>query len=74
MAYIQTYNLLLYYVHLNEYIYRVVFCDAYKKNVYGDKFQWLIVGMYEQKWWEAADDNLDCTPDQVTINTVKPWC
>ena len=28
-------------------IFRTVFCDAYHKSLYGDKIQWLIVGMYE---------------------------
>ena len=48
-------------------MFRVVFCDAYKKNVYGSKFQWLIVGMYEVDWWKQEDPSLDCTPEQETF-------
>lgn len=37
--------------NFNESWAREVFCDAYKKGMYGSKFQWLIVGMYEEEWW-----------------------
>ena len=43
-----------------------MFCDAYRKKVYGEKFQWLIVGMYESDWWRRVDPSLDCTADQVS--------
>ena len=48
-----------------------MFCEAYKKKVYGDRFQWLIVGMYEATWWDRDHTNLDCTPSQVgTVNIL----
>ena len=28
-------------------VFRTVFCDAFHKALYGEKIQWLIVGMYE---------------------------
>ncbi len=30
---------------------RHVFCDAYDKNMYGSKYQWLIAGVYPDEWW-----------------------
>ena len=29
------------------FFFRTVFCDAFHKALYGEKIQWLIVGMYE---------------------------
>jgi hypothetical protein len=48
---------------------RAVFCEAYKKKVYGERFQWLIVGMYEANWWDRDQTNLDCSPAEVGIGT-----
>ena len=48
-----------------EIFFSVVFCDAYRKKVYGEKFQWLIVGMYESDWWRREDPSLECTSEQV---------
>ncbi len=44
---------------------RAVFCEAYKKKVYGDRFQWLIVGMYEAAWWTRGQPDLTCSPAEV---------
>lgn len=49
--------------NFNESWARVVFCQAYKKGMYGPKFQWLIVGMYEEEWW--LEPSTDCTPRQI---------
>jgi hypothetical protein len=46
-------------------IFRAVFCEAFKKKVYGDRFQWLIVGMYEAAWWSRDQAGLDCSPTEV---------
>lgn len=52
--------------NFNESWARVVFCEAYKKGMYGSKFQWLIVGMYEDEWWLKSDWlQFDCTPSQI---------
>ena len=42
---------------------RVLFCDAYHKGVYGNKYQWLIVGMYQKDWWKKGTHN--CTAEQI---------
>lgn len=51
--------------NFNESWARAVFCEAYKKSMYGFKFQWLIVGMYDDEWWLKEDESLDCTPRQI---------
>ena len=28
-----------------------MFCKAYEADMYGSKFQWLIVGMFDEEWW-----------------------
>ena len=31
----------------------------------GKKFQWLIVGMYEEKWWEKGSEETECTAAEI---------
>ena len=31
----------------------------------GKKFQWLIVGMYQEKWWEKNLDDTTCTAAEI---------
>lgn len=42
-----------------------MFCDAYHKGVYGSKYQWLIVGMYDEDWWLKDLNDTRCTPDEI---------
>ena len=45
---------------------RVLFCDAYHKGVYGNKYQWLIVGMYQDEWWaRGGKGETRCTPQEI---------
>jgi len=46
----------------NKHSLRHIFCDAFAKGVYSPKFQWLIVGMYDENWWlkEAP-----CQPEDI---------
>ncbi len=41
--------------HVGSSLLRNIFCEAFKKNMYGRKFQWLIVGIYPQDWWLEGD-------------------
>ena len=41
---------------------RHIFCDAYHKGVYGNKYQWLIVGMYDENWWMKEGP---CQPEEI---------
>ena len=45
-----------------NYSSRHIFCDAYRKGVYGNKYQWLIVGMYEENWWLR---DAPCKPEEI---------
>ena len=51
---------------------RVVFCEAYKTGLYGEKIQWLIVGGYTARWWARAREagqTLDCSQAEVSKYT-----
>ncbi|XP_024863471.1 gamma-aminobutyric acid type B receptor subunit 2 isoform X2 [Kryptolebias marmoratus] len=37
-----------------------VFCCAYNLNMFGSKYQWIIPGWYQHKWWEQANTT-NCT-------------
>ncbi|XP_055525482.1 gamma-aminobutyric acid type B receptor subunit 2 isoform X2 [Wyeomyia smithii] len=49
--------------NFNEYWARKVFCEAYKLEMYGRSYQWLIMGTYTNEWW--AENDTDCLVDQV---------
>ena len=51
--------------NFNESWARKIFCDAYKKGVHGPKFQWIIVGMYEDEWWLKDLDDTGCTVTEM---------
>lgn len=51
--------------NFNETWARRVFCEAYKLEMYGRSYQWLIMGVYSTEWWLNAEDDTDCTAEQV---------
>lgn len=46
--------------NFNETWARNIFCEAYKLRMFGRKYQWIIVGMYEERWWEQRDSAVNC--------------
>ena len=52
--------------------YRIVFCEAYKIGLYGDKIQWLIVGGFTNHWWKRPN-LVNCTHEQVEKNAKKTF-
>jgi hypothetical protein len=42
--------------------FRHIFCDAYRKGVFGNKYQWLIVGMFDDNWWMKEGP---CKPEEI---------
>ena len=56
--------------NFNETWARAIFCDAYKKGVYGRKFQWIIVGMYEEEWWQKDLSDTGCTAAEMATALV----
>ncbi|XP_076353414.1 gamma-aminobutyric acid type B receptor subunit 2-like isoform X2 [Tachypleus tridentatus] len=51
--------------NFDEHWARNVFCEAYKLGMYGRKYQWIIVGMYDYGWWMKHLDNLTCNQSQL---------
>ncbi|XP_072047292.1 gamma-aminobutyric acid type B receptor subunit 2-like isoform X2 [Amphiura filiformis] len=43
-----------------------VFCEAYKLNMTGDGYVWMIDGWYQNKWWELDLGQVDCTQEELT--------
>nr|XP_006824239.1 PREDICTED: gamma-aminobutyric acid type B receptor subunit 2-like [Saccoglossus kowalevskii] len=43
---------------------RRVFCEAYKRGMYGGKYIWILVGWYQSDWW-MADNDTDCTVEEL---------
>ncbi|ODM95362.1 Gamma-aminobutyric acid type B receptor subunit 1 [Orchesella cincta] len=50
--------------NFNETWARRIFCEAYRENLYGKKYQWLIVAAYTPTWWRKQDD-VNCTVEEV---------
>lgn len=48
--------------NFNEYWARKVFCEAYRLEMYGRSYQWLIMGTYSQDWWNKS---ADCTKEEL---------
>lgn len=44
---------------------RKIFCQAYKDGLYGRRYQWIISGLYEQKWWELSEPSSDCNKEEL---------
>ncbi|XP_033116361.1 gamma-aminobutyric acid type B receptor subunit 1-like [Anneissia japonica] len=46
---------------------RKVFCEAYKKKLYGPKIVWFLIGWYPDNWYAEYDPNINCTADELKI-------
>lgn len=53
--------------NFNELWARKVFCEAYRLEMYGRSYQWLIMGTYNIDWWLNVNET-DCT--HVEIKTA----
>ncbi|XP_076255856.1 gamma-aminobutyric acid type B receptor subunit 2 isoform X1 [Rhynchophorus ferrugineus] len=51
--------------NFNENWAKHMFCEAYKLEMYGRKYQWLIMGTYSYEWWKKFDPDLNCTLDEL---------
>lgn len=47
---------------------RQVFCEAYKKQMFGERFVWIIIGWYDDNWWKKRldEENVDCSPSEMS--------
>ena len=41
--------------------------QAYRKGFYGNNYQWIVFGWYNDKWWQLSDGRspFDCTSEQL---------
>ncbi|CAL7939276.1 unnamed protein product [Xylocopa violacea] len=49
--------------NFNEAWARRIFCEAYRFGMFGRKYQWVIMGMYAEKWWLRSRG--DCEPSEL---------
>ncbi|XP_030376042.1 gamma-aminobutyric acid type B receptor subunit 2 isoform X2 [Scaptodrosophila lebanonensis] len=52
--------------NFNEHYARKVFCEAYKSDMYGRAYQWLIMATYSTEWWNATLDT-ECTVEEIAL-------
>jgi hypothetical protein len=53
--------------NFNERWARMIFCEAYKLEMYGRKYQWVIMGTYSYKWWQKNEQDNNCTQDDIEL-------
>ncbi|GLH10939.1 Uncharacterized protein GBIM_15816 [Gryllus bimaculatus] len=51
--------------NFNETWARRIFCEAYRENMYGRKYQWIIMGTYSEEWWAHEDEDANCSTAHV---------
>lgn len=51
--------------NFNEYYAKEIFCEAYKLEMYGRRYQWIIMGTYSPEWWKKLHPDLNCTIDEI---------
>lgn len=51
--------------NFNERYARLIFCEAYKLEMFGRKYQWLIMGTYRDDWWKNVDLETNCTIENI---------
>lgn len=44
---------------------RKVFCQAYRIQLYGPRYVWLIPGSFPSNWWLDQRDNSDCSNEEL---------
>ncbi|XP_060533297.1 gamma-aminobutyric acid type B receptor subunit 2 isoform X2 [Cylas formicarius] len=54
--------------NFNERWAKHIFCEAYKLEMYGRKYQWLIMGTYKFEWWKRIEPEVNCTLDELELS------
>ncbi|OQV15825.1 Gamma-aminobutyric acid type B receptor subunit 2 [Hypsibius exemplaris] len=44
---------------------RITFCEAFKLNMFGRKYQWIIWGGYNKDWWMVDDAEVRCSTQEL---------
>ncbi|XP_041675047.1 gamma-aminobutyric acid type B receptor subunit 2 isoform X1 [Drosophila eugracilis] len=50
--------------NFNEHFARKAFCEAYKLDMYGRAYQWLIMATYSTDWWNVTQDS-ECSVEEI---------
>lgn len=45
---------------------RRVFCQVSKINLYGARYQWILAGPRQERWWNETDPSVNCTVYEIT--------
>ncbi|CAH0549470.1 unnamed protein product [Brassicogethes aeneus] len=53
--------------NFNEKWAREIFCEAYKLEMYGKKYQWIIMGTFTFEWWKKMDVDFNCTLEELEL-------
>ncbi|XP_068719358.1 gamma-aminobutyric acid type B receptor subunit 2-like isoform X2 [Montipora capricornis] len=48
-----------------EALARHIFCQAYKSDLFGARYVWILIGTYTQQWWSVPDPSLECTKEEM---------
>ena len=44
---------------------RRVFCEVFRKNLYGRHYQWIIAGPRQDFWWREDDPSVNCSTYEI---------
>lgn len=50
--------------NFNEVWGRKVFCEAFRLEMFGRSYQWLVMGTYNIEWWLRVNET-DCTQEEI---------
>nr|XP_006813973.1 PREDICTED: gamma-aminobutyric acid type B receptor subunit 2 [Saccoglossus kowalevskii] len=51
--------------YFDENMARKVFCSAWKNELVGHKYVWILPGWYSDNWWNSTEANCDCSTDEL---------
>lgn len=53
--------------NFNEHWARMIFCEAYHLEMYGRRYQWIIMGTYRDRWWQKLETDSNCTVEDLQL-------
>lgn len=51
--------------NFNEHFARMIFCEAFKLEMFGRKYQWIVMGTYRYEWWKVEEPEMNCTVENL---------
>ncbi|VDP08395.1 unnamed protein product [Soboliphyme baturini] len=49
----------------------IVFCEAYKQQMYGPQYVWVTSGYHDDRWWTKAKRNLSSCSEQQLLEALE---